>query len=361
MSSSNDRSMDSKEAKREQSPDTSNDDAVLGIVPKIETEDEGSVSDTSSDTSTSTIPPRTDPVELARYIQEEGIPLRDQSEKPSDQVHVNGDKDKMDARIVNKDATKATDSKHSRKNDKRKYAPITPRGSKFDWADNKHINRAPFKLGDEQRRNELRMKIKSKDDPKAITKANSWRRQIFRRSLNKAVDTHGARPPWTVQEESSIRRLVKEKVRATGRTLSGADWQDVARKHNEKFKGRTLQAGTPLAAQPGKKGPAGSLKEYHATPLPERKARAINAITKKWAGFDQMIQDLIEETKASGKVMAGSKDEEAEVSGSEDEEEEEEEEDSDSELSANFESSDDEDIDGNIPGKTANYGTPITA
>ncbi|KAL3426012.1 hypothetical protein PVAG01_02803 [Phlyctema vagabunda] len=342
-------------------------------------EDSESDSDTSSDSS---IPPRADPAELATYYKEEseGIKaFRDAWREELLQLASTRDRAKSPEKKAleanSKVSNKVKVFKSPAPRQKARNAPVAKRGTSFKWSDNARINQTPFRVG-QNRSAELKMKLKATDgttyefkyskrevnwkDSKAVSKANTWRRQIFRRRLMKKTDLNAFRPPWTVTEQASIRDT----------------WSAIARKHNAKFQGKTMSVGEALARstclRTGQLSRDGqTLQKSASVPLPARTAAAILSMVRRWPEVKSLLENHSETASSQQKDETLSKDEgmnesfETQAGQETDEESEDLEQGSDSEseltdLSDFFDTDDDENIGGNIPGKTTNSGTLVS-
>ncbi|KAI9052367.1 hypothetical protein LZ554_003717 [Drepanopeziza brunnea f. sp. 'monogermtubi'] len=107
--------------------------------------------------------------------------------------------------------------------------------SKAEWQEFKHPGRANFDWGKKT----------------LISKLNAWRTRNFN---NFESDKAGAasrpqgnpRARWCHVEKEFIEIMLEKMIKKTGTALSGKDWQKLAKKHNDMFKGTKIIAGERL-------------------------------------------------------------------------------------------------------------------
>jgi hypothetical protein len=84
------------------------------------------------------------------------------------------------------------------------------------------------------------------DDKLSVSKLNSWRLQVFKRTLGSKRES---RPPWTVAEQNKLLELVSShlKATATGGRYSRIDWAEIERSFNAFFSDKTHKKGEMTA------------------------------------------------------------------------------------------------------------------
>lgn len=232
-----------------------------------------------------------------------------------------------------------------------KHKPVAP-GEKFRLSQNTHINRNLPKLGVKDSTltkfrltaisgkeyiykypNRKNMSWNNKED---VNKLTGWIRQVFRRCFrgNEVGEVIPAnkKARWSQREKASLRHMVKNQIRKSGKPMDPAAWKSVLMKHNTKFAGTTIDVGEPLATNT-------ILKKSHE--VPERTEGGVATMIKKWADFIEMIAA-----------------EEAELPESEPELADDE---TDSELEPDLEDSSDDEEDGARPAAQTTGGILVTA
>ncbi|KAE9369347.1 hypothetical protein N431DRAFT_346057 [Stipitochalara longipes BDJ] len=74
------------------------------------------------------------------------------------------------------------------------------------------------------------------DDKESVSKLNSWRYQVFKRTLGQKRES---RPPWTINEKDKLIEMMSSHLSlpATGGRYSQINWGEVERNFNQFFQG----------------------------------------------------------------------------------------------------------------------------
>ncbi|KAH7382991.1 hypothetical protein BKA64DRAFT_749088 [Cadophora sp. MPI-SDFR-AT-0126] len=122
---------------------------------------------------------------------------------------------------------------------------------------------------------------------------NKWRIKLLKRyfttedaALNKNKSSPRVR--WSYAELEYLRMQIRKRVRSTGTTLSGKDWNKLTEQHNERFLGKTVRVGEKLAS--GKIAVTEQVIE----------ARSQAAITALFAKYEDLRHIVEDEVKVFG-------------------------------------------------------------
>ncbi|KAF4630448.1 hypothetical protein G7Y89_g7690 [Cudoniella acicularis] len=205
--------------------------------------------------------------------------------------------------------------RHADPNNPRKHTPVSGRGTKFRWEDNRHIDESDFMIGVKEK-HKVSFKLRSTKgrsyafhyphrysmdwNSKAdLAKADKWRKQIFNRRLNKGDgESHmkDRRPHWSEREKESIKQLIRERIQKIGGKLNKVDWDKITLKHNRRFVGTTIFAGEKLPYSETSSGyfTKGSIVKVSHT-LPARTWGAIYSQAQRWPDVKNMMHLELEE------------------------------------------------------------------
>ena len=84
------------------------------------------------------------------------------------------------------------------------------------------------------------------DDKTSVGKLNSWRYQVFKRTLGQKRES---RPPWTVNEQNKLIEIVQSHLNepSTGGRFSQINWNELERRFNAFFAGKSHLKGESTA------------------------------------------------------------------------------------------------------------------
>ncbi|KAH8661539.1 hypothetical protein BGZ60DRAFT_433351 [Tricladium varicosporioides] len=113
------------------------------------------------------------------------------------------------------------------------------------------------------------------NSPRDISDLNKWRSQIFRRVFKRDPNfqKNPTRTKWTKPEYDNLAESIKEKAASGRGRLTRADWEAIAKAHNERFKGKQIKIGDELM-KPGDKSKGKQT-------ISERTASAIQALCER--------------------------------------------------------------------------------
>ncbi|CAG8982053.1 hypothetical protein HYALB_00008780 [Hymenoscyphus albidus] len=192
------------------------------------------------------------------------------------------------------------------------HIPIVPKGTKFRWEDNGHIDRTACKVGVVDK-DKLRFSLNATtgrsykykyphrhgfdwNDKEEILKAKKWRQQILKRRMEKtivnsdAASSDSIRCKWSEKEKTSIEVRVEDMIEEKGRRLVMEDWAEITRDHNEQFKGVQIHVGEmmPTSRLASGKGIDQRINQTEYLVQP-RSAEAVYSQANRWPDVKAMM------------------------------------------------------------------------